>query len=170
MPTLVAIGYPDEGTAEQARVTAEGLEDQDVLRAEQIASISCDSEGRYHIHTTHGVSPITGGAVTGGGVGLLVGLAMFVPVAGLAIGGAAGALIGRHLSSHGFDKDFQRQAMDHLQPGTSALLMLLDQVKADQAIAALRQYGGTVIQTSLSDEDEKRLEEELRLPTPPAGA
>ncbi len=168
MPTLVAIGYPDEGTAAQAQATAEGLEAQKILRAEQIASISRDFGGNYHVRTTYGVSPTTGGAVAGGAAGLLVGLGLLIPVAGLAIGAGAGVLLSRFLDDEGIDKDFRRQAKDYLQPGTSALLMVIAEVKADEAIAELRQYGGTVIQTSLSDEDERRLQEELQLPTPPA--
>jgi uncharacterized membrane protein len=36
-----------------------------------------------------------------------------------------------------------------------------------KAVAALEQYGGTEINTSLSDEDTKRLQEALQRPTPP---
>jgi uncharacterized membrane protein len=44
---------------------------------------------------------------------------------------------------------------DHLKPGTSALFMMIQHAKPDKAIAALDQYGGNVIKTSLSDEDTK---------------
>jgi uncharacterized membrane protein len=40
-------------------------------------------------------------------------------------------------------------------------------VTPDKAVAALEQYGGTVIKTSLSEEDTKKLQEALK---PPAGA
>jgi uncharacterized membrane protein len=40
--------------------------------------------------------------------------------------------------------------------------MVFEQVTEDKAVAALQQYGGTVIKTSLSDEDTKRLQEELQ--------
>jgi uncharacterized membrane protein len=65
MATLVVIGYPDQGTAEQARETADRLEADLVIQAEQVASISRDLEGRYHVHTAHGVSPTTGWAAIG---------------------------------------------------------------------------------------------------------
>ena len=44
--------------------------------------------------------------------------------------------------------------------------MIIEQVTEDKAVAALEQYGGTVIKTSLSAEDEKRLQEALQPPTP----
>ena len=164
MATLVAIGYPDQGTAEQARGTVAGLEADLVIQAEQVAAISRDLEGKYHVHTTHGGASAGGGAMWGGFWGMLFGLLFFIPFAGLAIGAGMGALFG-HFGEKGIDKAFQQQVRDYLKPGTSALFMVIDQVTPDKAVAALSQYGGTVIRTSLSDEDTKRLEEALNNPS-----
>ncbi len=163
MATLVAIGYPDQGTAEQARETVAGLEQDLIIQAEQVAAISRDLEGKYHVHTTHGGASSGGGALWGGFWGMLFGLLFFIPFAGLAIGAGMGALFG-HFGEKGIDKAFQEQVRDYLKPGTSALFMVIDQVTPDKAVAALSQYGGTVIRTSLSDEDTKRLEEALNQP------
>ena len=92
--------------------------------------------------------------------GLLFGLLFFVPFAGLALGAGFGALFG-HLGEKGIDKAFQEQVRDYLKPGTSALFMVIEQVTPDKAVAALEQYGGTVIRTSLSDEDTKKLQDAL---------
>jgi uncharacterized membrane protein len=54
---------------------------------------------------------------------------------------------------------------DYLQPGTSALFMMIEHASPDKATEALQQYGGTVIKTSLSDEDTKKLKQALRPPT-----
>ena len=164
MATLVAIGYPDQGTAEQARETVAGLEQDLIIQAEQVAAISRDLEGKYHVHTTHGGASAGGGALWGGFWGMLFGLLFFIPFAGLAIGVGMGALFG-HFGEKGIDKAFQQQVRDYLKPGTSALFMVIDQVTPDKAVAALSQYGGTVIRTSLSDEDTKRLEEALNQPS-----
>ena len=163
MATLVAIGYPDQGTAEQARETVAGLEQDLVIQAEQVAAISRDLEGKYHVHTTHGGASAGGGALWGGFWGMLFGLLFFIPFAGLAIGVGMGALFG-HFGEKGIDKAFQQQVRDYLKPGTSALFMVIDQDTPDKADAALSQYGWTVIRTSLSDEDTKRLEEALNQP------
>ena len=45
MATLVATGYPDQGTAEQARDTVSKLEAELVIQADQVAAISRDMEG-----------------------------------------------------------------------------------------------------------------------------
>ena len=164
MATLVAIAYPDEGTSEQARETVGQLEADLVIQAEQVAAISRDMQGKYHVHTSHGGASAGGGAWWGGFWGFLFGLLFFIPFAGLAIGAGMGALFG-HLGEKSIDKAFQQQVRDYLQPGTSALFMVIDQVTPDKAIAALQQYGGTVIRTSLSDEDTKKLQEALQPPT-----
>src|SRR5436305_1325951 len=169
MATLVAIGYPDQTTAERARETVSELEAELIIQADQVASISRDLEGKYHVHTNHGGASAGGGAWWGGFWGMLFGLLFFIPFAGLAIGAGMGALFG-HLGQKGIDKAFQQQVRDYLKPGTSALFLVIEQVTPDKATAALAQYGGTVIKTSLSDEDTKRLQEALTpaVPTPAA--
>ncbi|MGZ4184097.1 MAG: DUF1269 domain-containing protein [Solirubrobacteraceae bacterium] len=163
MATLVAIGYPDRGTAEQARGTVMQLEQELIIQADQVASIDRDQEGKYHVHTTHGGASAGGGAVWGGFWGFLFGLLFFIPLFGLALGAGMGALFG-HFGEKGIDKAFQQQVRDHLQPGTSALFLIIEQATPDKAIAALQQYGGTVIKTSLSDEDTKKLQDALQPP------
>jgi uncharacterized membrane protein len=160
MATLVAIGYPAEGTADQARQTVEGLEGELIIQADQVAAISRDQAGKYHVSTTHGGSSTAGGAVWGGFWGLLFGLLFFIPFAGWALGAGMGALFG-HLGKNTIDKAFQQQVRDHVQPGTSALFMIIEKATPDKAIAALQQYGGTVFKTSLSDEDTAKLQEAL---------
>ena len=160
MATLVAIGYPDQSTAEQARQTVQQLEAELIIQADQVAAISRDPDGKYHVTTTHGGASASGGAAWGGFWGLLFGLLFFVPFAGLALGAGFGALFG-HLGEKGIDKAFQEQVRDQLKPGTSALFLVIEQATPDKATAALEQYGGTVIRTSLSDEDTKQLQEAL---------
>ena len=167
MATLVAIGYPDQGTAEQAMGTVNQLQSELIIQAEQVAAVSRDLEGKYHVHTAHGGASAGAGAWWGGFWGLLFGLLFFIPFAGLALGAGMGALFG-HFGSKGIDKAFQEQVRDYVKPGTSALFMVIDQVTPDKAIAAMQQYGGTVIRTSLSDEDTKKLQEALKPSVPAA--
>ena len=167
MATLVAIGYPDQGTADEARQTVQQLEAELIIQADQVAAISRDLEGKYHVHTTHGGASAGGGAVWGGFWGLLFGLLFFIPFAGLALGAGMGALFG-HMGEKGIDKAFQQQVRDYVKPGTSALFMVIEQVTPDKAIAALEQYGGTVIRTSLSEDDTKKLQDALAGSTPVA--
>ncbi len=161
MATLVAIGYPDQTIAEQAMQTVGQLESELIIQAEQVAAISRDLEGKYHVHTNHGGASAGGGAWWGGFWGFLFGILFLIPFAGLALGAGMGALFG-HFGKQGIDQVFQAQVRDYVKPGTSALFMVIEQVTTDKAVAALQQYGGTVIRTSLSEEDTKRLQDALQ--------
>ena len=86
MATLVAIGYDDQTTADEARSTVQQLESELIIQADQVAAISRDLEGKYHVHTTHGGASAGGGAAWGGFWGMLFGMLFFVPFAGLALG------------------------------------------------------------------------------------
>ena len=168
MATLVAIGYPDETTADEARQTVQRLEAELIIQADQVAAISRDQAGKYYVTTSHGGASASGGAVWGGFWGLLFGLLFFIPFAGWAIGAGFGALFG-HLGKHAIDETFQKEVRDYVQPGTSALFMIIEHATPDKAIDALEKYGGKVIKTSLSQEDTDKLQEALA-PKHPAEA
>src|SRR5205823_10363874 len=92
--------------------------------------------------------------------GLLFGVLFFVPVFGMAIGAGLGALMGK-LEKSGIDKEFQKQVRDLLQPGTSALFLVVEKVTPDKAVEALSKYGGTVLKSSLTKEAEAELQDAL---------
>jgi uncharacterized membrane protein len=169
MATLVVIAYPDQDTAEEARATVWRLEEELIIQAEEVAVISRDPDGKYHVHTSHSGFSTAGGAIWGGFWGFLFGTLFLIPFAGWAMGAGLGALFG-HLRENSFDQAFQQQVRDHLRPGTSALFMMIEHVTPDKAIAALGQYGGTVIKTSLSDEDAKKFQDALQPPSTAAGS
>jgi uncharacterized membrane protein len=101
--------------------------------------------------------------------GVLFGLLFFVPVFGLVVGGALGALFGV-IDRIGLDKQFQEQVRDMVQPGTSALFLVVDKVTPDKAMDALSKYGGRVLKSSLSRDAEKQLQEALARAGSPAPA
>ncbi|HYX76035.1 MAG TPA: DUF1269 domain-containing protein, partial [Gaiellaceae bacterium] len=61
----------------------------------------------------------------------------------------------------GIDQEFQDQVRDMLQPGTSALFLILEKATPDKAVAAMSKYGGTVLKSSLSEETERQLQDAL---------
>ncbi|MQY02102.1 DUF1269 domain-containing protein [Actinomadura macrotermitis] len=158
MAELIAIGYPDEVTASQAEREVHRLGDELVVQTDAVAVISRDGDGKFHVSTNH--HAVAGGATWGMFWGMLFGLIFFVPFLGMAIGAGMGALMGR-IEKSGIDKHFQKQVRDMLQPGTSALFMVVQKVTPDKAVAALGKYGGTVLQSSLSEETERELQEAL---------
>ncbi|HEX3308747.1 MAG TPA: DUF1269 domain-containing protein, partial [Streptosporangiaceae bacterium] len=81
-------------------------------------------------------------------------------VFGMAVGAGLGALMGK-VTKTGIDREFQDQVRGMLQPGTSALFLMLEKVTPDKAVEAMSKYGGTVLKTSLSKDDEKELQDAL---------
>jgi uncharacterized membrane protein len=165
MADLVAIGYPDETTgalaAEEVRRLAQDL----IIEPDAVAVIVRDKEGKYHVHTSH--HAVGGGATWGMFWGLLFGLLFFVPVFGMAVGAGLGALFGK-IEKTGINKEFQEQVRDMLQPGTSALFVVVEKVTPDKAVDALSQYGGTVLKSSLSKDAEQELQAALHGESVPA--
>jgi len=158
MSDLIAIGYPDETTAARAEREVEGLTKELIIQPDAVAVIVRDKEGKFHVTTNH--HAVAGGATWGMFWGLLFGVLFFVPFFGMAIGAGLGMLTGK-LEKTGIDKAFQEQVRDMLQPGTSALFMVIEKVTPDKAVAALSQYGGTVLKSSLSKDAEKELQKAL---------
>jgi uncharacterized membrane protein len=158
MSDLIAIGYPDEATAEAAADEARQLAKDLIIEPDAIAVIVRDEEGKYHVHTSHHL--VGGGATWGMFWGLLFGVLFFVPVAGIAIGAGLGALMGK-VSKSGIDRQFEDQVRGMLTPGTSALFLMVEKVTPDKAVEAMSKYGGTVLKTSLSKDGEKELQDAL---------
>jgi uncharacterized membrane protein len=167
MADLIAIGYPDETTALEAEKEAESLAADLIIQADAIAAIVRNKDGKYKVTTNH--HAVAGGTAWGMWWGLLFGLLFFVPVFGLAIGAGFGALFGK-LEKSGIDKAFQEQVRDMLQPGTSALFLVVEKVTPDKALERLAPFGGTVLKTSLSEDVEKQLQAELDATGDPVGA
>ena len=136
-----------------------------IIEPDAIAVIRRDREGKYHVTTNH--HAVGGGATWGMFWGLLFGLLFFIPVFGMAVGAGMGALMGK-VAKTGIDKNFQDQVREMLQPGTSALFLVVEKVTPDKAIDALRQFGGTVLKSSLSKKAEQELQEELNGSSVPA--
>src|SRR4051812_26146690 len=129
MSTLVAIGYPDETTAAAAAEEAERLTHDLIIEPGAIATVRRDTDGKFHTTTSH--HPVAGSATRGMFWGFLFGLLFFVPVLGMAVGAGLGGLMGK-AEKTGIDRRFQEQIRDMLQPGTSALFLIIEKVTPDK--------------------------------------
>jgi uncharacterized membrane protein len=158
MAELIAIGYDDETTAIAAAEEAERLAHDLIIQPDAIAAIVRKQDGKYKVITNH--HAVGAGATWGMFWGLLFGLLFFIPVFGMALGAGLGALMGK-IEKSGIDDEFQDQVRGMLQPGTSALFLVVEKVTPDKAVAAMSKFGGTVLKTSLSQDTEAALQEAL---------
>jgi uncharacterized membrane protein len=81
-------------------------------------------------------------------------------IAGTA-GAGFGALTG-HLSDYGIDDNFIKSLSDEVEPCCSALFVLIRRMTADRVLEELEGFGGKIIKTSLSKDEEERLQRALQ--------
>lgn len=158
MSELIIIGYDDHATATKAQDAVIGLQRDFVVNLSGLAVVRVDEDGKKHIDTP---GSIVGVSATGGAMwGMIIGLLFLVPGLGLLIGGAWGALAGAAIKA-GVNRSLRERVDGLLTPGKAALVVMASKITEDKFSAAMAEFGGTVLKTSLSDEDEKALAEEL---------
>ena len=74
------------------------------------------------------------------------------------------------MTDYGIPDDYIRKIGGTIEPGTSALFVLVRKVNPDKVLPELSKYQGTVLRTSLTNEQEDRLREALSGATSPEAA
>ena len=158
MSELIVVGYDDHDTAKRAYQQVLSLQNDFVVDLTGLAVVTVDADGKSHVDTPG--KPVSGSAASGALWGMLFGILFLVPFAGAVIGGAMGALMGR-LAKSGIDSTFRERVKSMLSPGRAAVVIMASKLTQDKFAEAMRPFGGEVLQTSLSTEDEKELAEEI---------
>lgn len=156
MSDLVAIAYKDVPTAQQVAGNLGEAVKAHEIELEDLVIVERRDDGKVKLH-----QPSMAGAGAAGGAlwGGLIGLIFFVPLFGMALGAAAGAA-GGAMAERGADDDFMKKLGRELEPGGAALILLVSRVTPDKVLPKV-QIPGTVIQTSLSNDDEQALQQAL---------
>jgi uncharacterized membrane protein len=153
---LVAIAYKDVDTAQQVAGNLGEAVKAHEIELEDVVIVEHKDDGKIKLHqpSMAGMGA-AGGALWGG----LIGLIFFMPLFGMAIGAAAGAA-GGAMTDRGVDDNFMKKLGEELTPGSAALIVLISKISSDKILPKV-QIPGTVIQTSLSNEDEQALKDAL---------
>ncbi len=163
MSDLFAIAYDNLKTANQVRDKVFELQKERVIELDDAVVVERKKNGKITLHQSRHV---VGGAAAGGALwGGLIGLIFLMPLLGMAIGGATGAAAGA-AADFGVDDNFMRELSQHMQPGTAALFLLVSRSTPDKGIPEVAKYGGRLIRTSLSTEQEAHLREAARAAQP----
>ncbi len=117
-----------------------------------------DGKGKVKLHQI--VNLTAAGAASGGFWGMLIGMIFLNPLLGLAVGASAGAVSGA-LTDVGINDQFMKELAATLTPNSSALFVLVRKVTPDKVLAELKGTGGKILQTSLSHENEAKLQAAL---------
>lgn len=149
--------FNDAGKAAELLEALKKLEREYETGIHNAAVLTKDASGKASIHEAGDIDPRRGalfGAITGGLFGLLGGPvgAVIGAVAGAATGGVAAGKI-----DMGFPDEFLKQTEDTLQPGTSAIVVLVDRSSDDVITRLVEDSGGKLIRQTLPDEQVARL-------------
>jgi len=158
MSSLIAIAYPDRDTAEQVRRELIEATKEHLVKLEDAVVVEHAADGKIKLHQAMGTAGAgaAGGAMWGG----LIGLIFLAPLLGMAVGAATGALGGK-LADVGVDDDFMKNLGEKLRPGAAALIVLGSTDARDKVIERVKPYGGEILQSSLSTEQEQQLRSAL---------
>lgn len=154
MTELIVLAFATEGGAKEALATLSQLQKQELIKLSDAATVVRKADGKVKVKQA--VDLVGAGALGGAFWGMLIGLIFLVPWLGLAIGAISGAIAGR-LSDIGIDDKFIREVGTTIEPGHSALFMLVEHMTEDRVLPELQKFHPTVLRTNLSAEDEEKL-------------
>lgn len=158
MSTLIVIVYPDELKAEQVRLDFMKMSEEYLVTLQDAVIAVKKPDGRVKLLQMYHLA--LGGAISGALWGALIGLIFMMPIFGLVLGAGTGAVAGA-LSDVGINDAFMKQLASTLKPGNSALFVLVDSPITDKVMEDLKGTGGTILQSSLSNVDQAKLQKVL---------
>src|SRR5262245_31303588 len=171
MSSLVVLGFDGIHTADEVLNKARSLQKENLIDLEDACVVERDKDGKVHVKQAVNLAAM--GAASGGTWGLLwgtlVGLLFLNPLAGMAIGGLAGAGAGAlsgSLVDYGIDDTFIKKLGETITPGSSALFVLVKSVTEDKVLPEIEPFKPRVLKTSLSNEAETRLKAALEKALP----
>jgi uncharacterized membrane protein len=166
MSELIAVGFKDTEEADRVLLRLGKLKKEYLIDLEDAVVVVRDETGKVHLKQSIDLvsSGATSGFVSGSLFGTFVGLLFLNPllgfVTGSVLGIGTGALAGS-LTDYGINDDFIKSIAETIPHNSSALFILVRKAQPEKVLAELSGTQGKVIHTSLSPEQEKRLQTAL---------
>ena len=155
MSELIVIGYDNPFEAEEVRLKLIKMQQDYLIDLEDAVVAVKNAEGKVKLNQAYQLT--AAGAISGGFWGALIGLLFLNPLLGAVVGTSAGA-ISWALTDVGINDDFMKELAATLKPGSSALFVLVRKATPDKALDELQGTGGKIVKTSLSHDDETKLQ------------
>lgn len=158
MRSLIVVAYSNELKAEEVRLDFLKMQQSYLVDIEDAVVAIRKPDGKVKLRQMYNLT--VGGAASGSFWGLLIGVLFMNPLLGAVVGAGAGAAAGA-LADVGINDDFMKELASSLTEGSSALFLLVRSELTDKVLEELKGTGGNIIRTSLSHEDEARLQAAL---------
>jgi uncharacterized membrane protein len=154
MSDLIVFAFPTATGAAEMSDAIKRLQKEQLIDLADAATVIRKDDGKVKVKQA--VSLVGAGALGGAFWGMLIGILFWMPWLGLAIGAVTGAISGK-LSDYGIDDDFIKEVGATVEPGHSALFLMITKWTEDKVLEELSKFNAKVIRTSLSKEDEEKL-------------
>jgi len=163
---LIVVGFEDAFEADRVLTELQRLQKEYLVDLDDAVVATRDAGGKVRIKQSVDLMGfgLASGGLWGGLFGTFIGVLFLNPLLGFATGAALGAGAGAlsaKLSDYGIDDAFIRSIGQTLQPNSSALFVLVRKVQPEKVLAELSKFRGRVIRSSLSPEQEQRLQQAL---------
>ncbi|MEM8673205.1 MAG: DUF1269 domain-containing protein [Cyanobacteria bacterium P01_G01_bin.67] len=158
MSDLIVVGFDNELKADEVLHQLGEMQKEHLVDLEDAVVVIKNQKGKVKVKQTYDL--VSAGVLSGGVWGSLIGLLFLHPLLGVVAGVATGAL-GGVLTDIGIDDEFIKDLAQTLEPGTSALFLLVQKVTPDKVLDELRPLEGKLLRTSLSKSDEASLKAAL---------
>jgi uncharacterized membrane protein len=177
MAELIVVGFQkDMYRASEVLNTLQEMNDSWVVDLHDAVAVYRDYSGKLRVDQSYQMT--TGqGAAWGGLFGGLVGALIAAPFTGgasvaavLAAGSVGGAALGATFGAadaeswkddYGISDDFVQKVGTMVQPGDSAIFALVRTIDPDLVAAQFKGYGGTILRTTLNDDQRAKVEKTL---------
>lgn len=180
MAELIVVGFKNQMyRASEVLNELLSMNDDWAVDLHDAVAVYRDFNGKLRVDQSYQLT--TGqGAALGGFWGMLIGATLAIPFTGgasaavaagaIAAGAAAGTALGAGFGAldaeswkdeFGIPEDFVQQVSVLIQPGDSAIYAILRVGNPDIVADQFKGYGGTILRTTLSPEQEARVEKAL---------
>lgn len=166
MSEMIAVAFDTPTQADEVLDELRRLQQEYLIDLEDAVVVIRRPDGEIKLKQSVNLVGLgaTSGGLWGGLWGSLVGLLFLNPLAGFAVGtmvgAGSGALSGK-ITDYGINDDFIRSIAQTLQPNHSAIFVLVRKVQPDKVLEQLSRFKGRVLRSSLSPEQEARLQQAL---------
>ena len=160
MSNLFVLTFDSEEKAAEVLTELGTLQKQNLITLEDAAVAVKDQKGKVKVTQTLEKRQKGAATVWGGFWGLLIGLIFGGPIFWALFTGLLARFFAKG-TDLGIDNTFIKEVGDSLEPGGSALFMLVIEAVEDKVVEDLKQFGGKLFSTSLSKEDEEKLRKAL---------
>jgi uncharacterized membrane protein len=149
---MVVLTFPNPDQGSEALRALKKVAEEHKIELINAAVLLKHPDGKVAAKDFHDLG-LRRGALFGAVIGGL--LSVLVPPVGLLGAAAAGALAGgasASLIDMGFPKAYLEQLQNSLQPGSSAVVMLIEQERVDEVLLELARFNGTLLRQPLTPE------------------